>query len=203
MFSENNDGQQGLALTVVFGLVALVVAAVIGFGVQQGRARLKATPAVASPAVVPGPAAAAPARPLPVSPPTEAPASAAVSAAATAQAVADAASIEVEQGVVKFYFASGSAALAAGAGDALADMVKAAQAGQPGQSRRKLVISGFHDAVGDPVRNADLARRRALAVRAALKAAGVPDAQIELAKPRQLTGSGSDADARRVEISLQ
>lgn len=196
MFSENNDGQQGLALTVVFGLVALVVAAVIGFGVQQGRARLKATPAVASPA-------AAPAPPLPVSPPTEAPASAAVSAAATAQAVADAASIEVEQGVVKFYFASGSAELAAGAGDALADMVKAAQAGQSGQSRRKLVISGFHDAVGDPVRNADLARRRALAVRAALKAAGVPDAQIELAKPRQLTGSGSDADARRVEISLQ
>jgi outer membrane protein OmpA-like peptidoglycan-associated protein len=200
MFSENNDGQQGLALTVVFGLVALVVASVIGFGVQQSGARLKAKPAVASPAVVPGPAAAA-APPLPVSPPTEAPASA--SAAATAQAVADAASIQVEQGVVKFYFASGSAELAAGAGDALADMVKAAQAGQPGQSRRKLVISGFHDAVGDPVRNADLARRRALAVRAALKAAGVADAQMELAKPRQLTGSGSDADARRVEISLQ
>jgi K(+)-stimulated pyrophosphate-energized sodium pump len=199
MFSENNDGQQSLALTVVFGLVALVVATVIGFGVQQSGARLKATPVVASPAVVQSPAAA-PAPPLPVSPPTEAPASAAVSAAAMAQAVADAASIEVEQGVVKFYFASGSAALAAGAGDALADMVKAAQAGQ---GRRKLVISGFHDAVGDPVRNADLARRRALAVRAALKAAGVPDAQIELAKPRQLTGSGSDADARRVEISLQ
>ena len=195
MFSENNDGQQGLALTMVFGLVALVVATVIGFGVQQSRARLKATPAVASPAAVPGPAAA-PAPPLPVSPPIEAPAS----VAATAQAVADAASIQVEQGVVKFYFASGSAELAAGAGDALADMVKAAQAGQ---SRRKLVISGFHDAVGDPVRNADLARRRALAVRAALKAAGVADAQIELAKPQQLTGSGSDADARRVEISLQ
>jgi outer membrane protein OmpA-like peptidoglycan-associated protein len=197
MFSENNDGHQGLALTVVFGLVALVVASVIGFGVQQSGARLKAKPAVISPAVVPGPAAAA-APPLPVSPPTEAPASA--SAAVTAQAVADAASIQVEQGVVKFYFASGSADLAPGAGDALADMVKAAQAGQ---SRRKLVISGFHDAVGDPVRNADLARRRALAVRAALKAAGVADAQIELAKPQQLTGSGSDADARRVEISLQ
>lgn len=192
MFSENNDGQQGLALTLVFGLVALVVATVIGFGVQQGRARLNATPTAASPAPVA-------ARPLPVSPPIEMPAS----AAAMAQAVADAASIEVEQGVVKFYFASGSADLAAGAGDALADMVKAAQAGQPGQSRRKLVISGFHDAVGDPVRNADLARRRALAVRAALKAAGVADAQMELAKPRQLTGSGSDADARRVEISLQ
>lgn len=202
MFSENNDGQQGLALTLVFGLVALVVVMVIGFGVQQGRAHLKATPAASTPAGAPGPAAA-PALPLPVSPPTEAPASASISAAAKAQAVADAASIQVEQGVVKFYFASGSAELAAGAGDALADMVKAAQAGRAGQGRRKLVISGFHDAVGDPLRNADLARRRALAVRAAVKAAGVADAQIELAKPRQLTGSGSDAEARRVEISLQ
>lgn len=195
MFSENNEGHQGLALTVVFALVVLVVAMVIGIGigigVQQGGARLKAGPAVTSPveAVL---------APVPGSPLIAEAASA--SAAAMAQAASDAASIQVEQGVVKFYFASGKAELAAGAGDALADMVKAAQAGQPG---RKLVIAGFHDAVGDPLRNADLARRRALAVRAVLKAAGVADAQIELAKPQQLTGSGSDADARRVEISLQ
>ncbi|MDP2255619.1 MAG: OmpA family protein [Polaromonas sp.] len=189
MFSENNEGQQGLALTVVFALVVLVVAMVIGIGVQQGGARLKARPAVTIPV-------AASLAPVPGSPLTEE----AASAAARAQAASDAASIQVEQGVVKFYFASGKAELAAGAGDALADMVKAAQAGQPG---RKLVIAGFHDDTGDAGRNAELARRRALAVRAALKAAGVADAQIELAKPRQLTGSGSDADARRVEISLQ
>ncbi|MDP3709035.1 MAG: OmpA family protein [Polaromonas sp.] len=190
MFSENNEGQQGLALTVVFALVVLVVAMVIGIGVQQGGARLKARPAVTIPV-------AATLAPVPGSPLIE---EAASSAAARAQAASDAASIQVEQGVVKFYFASGKAELAAGAGDALADMVKAAQAGQPG---RKLVIAGFHDDTGDAGRNAELARRRALAVRAALKAAGVADAQIELAKPRQLTGSGSDADARRVEISLQ
>jgi outer membrane protein OmpA-like peptidoglycan-associated protein len=189
MFSENNEGQQGLALTVVFALVVLVVAMVIGIGVQQGGARLKARPAVTTPV-------AASLAPVPGSPLIEE----AASAAAMAQAASDAASIQVEQGVVKFYFASGKAELAAGAGDALADMVKAAQAGQPG---RKLVIAGFHDDTGDAGRNAELARRRALAVRAALKAAGVADAQIELAKPRQLTGSGSDADARRVEISLQ
>jgi hypothetical protein len=41
---------------------------------------------------------------------------------------------------------------------ALAEMVKGAQAD------RKLVISGFHDPVGDPVKNAALAQRRALAV---------------------------------------
>lgn len=196
MNSENNEGQQGLALTVVFTLVALVVALVIGLGIRQSRqggAPLNAAPAVMPAEIIP---AAAMVAPLPASPLTGEPAS----AAATAQAASDAASIEVEQGVVKFYFASGSAALAAGAGDALADMVRAARASE---GRRKLVISGFHDAVGDPDRNADLAHRRALAVRAALKAAGVADAQIELAKPRQLTGSGSDADARRVEISLQ
>lgn len=189
MNSENNEGQQGLALAVVFTLVVLVVALVIGLGVRQSGKHLKAPPAVTSPV-------AAVLVPAPVSPTPEALASAAV----TAQAASDAASIHVEQGVVKFYFASGSAALAAGAGDALADMVRAARASE---GRRKLVISGFHDPVGDPVRNADLAHRRALAVRAALQAAGVPDAQIELAKPRQLSGSGSDADARRVEISLQ
>lgn len=191
MFSENNEGQQGLALTVVFALVVLVVVMVIGIGVQQGGARLKARPIVTTPV-------AATLAPVPGSRLIEE----AASAAAMAQAASDAASIQVEQGVVKFYFASGSAELAAGAGDALADMVAAARASE---GRRKLVISGFHDAVGDPLRNVDLARRRALAVRAVLKAAGVADAQIEL--PQQLTGSGSgsgsDADARRVEISLQ
>jgi K(+)-stimulated pyrophosphate-energized sodium pump len=112
------------------------------------------------------------------------------------QAAADAASVKVEQGVVRFYFASGQAELAAGAADAMTDLVKAAKGG------RMLVISGFHDATGDAAKNAALARQRAVAVRDALKAAGVPERQIELKKPEQLAG-GSDAEARRVEISLQ
>jgi outer membrane protein OmpA-like peptidoglycan-associated protein len=194
MFSENNEGQQGLALSVIFTLVTLVVVTVIGFAVQQSGSRLKAAPGVTRDEIIPAAAAALP--PLPDSPLIEEPAS----AAAAAQAASDAASIQVEQGVVKFYFASGSAALAEGAGDALADMVKAARASE---GRRKLVISGFHDAIGDPLSNADLARRRALAVSAVLKTAGVADAQIELTEPQKLVGSGSDANARRVEISLQ
>ena len=103
----------------------------------------------------------------------------------------------VEQGVVRFYFGSGQADLASGAGDALVDVVKAAKAG------RTLVISGFHDATGDAARNAALARRRAVAVRDALKAAGVPERQIELKKPEQLPTGGSNAEARRVEITLK
>ncbi|MGA8786907.1 MAG: OmpA family protein [Polaromonas sp.] len=181
MFSQDDDSQQRVALFLVFGLVALVVASVLVFGVYKRGSFVKAGGAAAPAALVTAPAS-------PVSSPAP---------ASVAQAASDAASVKVEQGVVKFYFASGKADLAAGASEALVDVVKGAQAG------RKLVISGFHDATGDAAQNAELAKRRALAVRDALKAAGVAEAQIELKKPEQVTGSGSDAEARRVEISLQ
>ncbi|MDO8372305.1 MAG: OmpA family protein, partial [Polaromonas sp.] len=67
----------------------------------------------------------------------------------------------------------------------------------------KVVISGFHDPKGNAAVNAELARQRALAVRDALTAAGVADSQITLQKTEQVAGSGSDAEARRVEITLQ
>lgn len=60
------------------------------------------------------------------------------SGADAAQAASDAASVKVEQGIVKFYFASGKADPAPGAGQALADMVGGAvglQAGDLGFSR--------------------------------------------------------------------
>lgn len=181
MFSQDDDSQQRVALFLVFGLVALVVASVLVFGVYKRGSFVKAGGAAVPAALVTAPAS-------PVSSPAP---------ASVAQAASDAASVKVEQGVVKFYFASSKADLAAGASEALVDVVKGAQAG------RKLVISGFHDATGDAAQNAELAKRRALAVRDALKAAGVAEAQIELKKPEQVTGSGSDAEARRVEISLQ
>ncbi|MCY1167864.1 MAG: OmpA family protein [Pseudomonadota bacterium] len=185
--SQDDDGQQGLVLTIVFGLIALVVALVIGLGIyQSGKDIAPATALAASaPAVVPVAATA------------QADTASAANAAQAAQAASDAASIKVENGVVKFYFATGKADLAAGAGDALADVVQGAKAG------RKLVISGFHDATGDAAKNAELAKQRALAVRDALKAAGVTEQQIELKKPEQLTASGSNAEARRVEVTLQ
>jgi outer membrane protein OmpA-like peptidoglycan-associated protein len=187
MFSQDDDGQQGLVLTVVFGLIALVIGLVMGVGIyksNQGFAPGNAAPAKA--AVV----TAATAMPEAVSATPQ-------DAASAAQAASDAASVKVENGVVKFYFASGKADLAAGAGDALLDVIKEAKAG------RKLVISGFHDATGDAGKNAELARQRALAVRDALKAAGVTEQQIELKKLEQMTASGSNAEARRVEVNLQ
>ena len=74
--------------------------------------------------------------------------------------------------------------------------IAAAQAG------KMLTISGFHDASGDPAMNAELAKQRAFAVRDALKALGVAEDKIELKKPEETTASGSNAEARRVEVAL-
>ena len=103
----------------------------------------------------------------------------------------------VENGVVKFYFAPNQSALAVGGRDALTQIVKAVAGG------KKAVVSGFHDSTGDAARNAQLARQRALAVRQALNALGVSNAHIELKMPEAMQTSGSDAEARRVEITAQ
>ena len=125
-----------------------------------------------------------------------APAAAAAPAPAT-MAAADGASISVEGGVVKFFFATGQADIAGGAAAALADVSKGVADG------KMAVVSGYTDASGDPARNEELAKQRAFAVRDALKAAGVAEDKIELKKPEQLTGSGDAAQARRVEVTLR
>ena len=176
MNSQDNDGQQNMALGIVFSLVVLVVASVIGLGVFKGH-RAMATP-TGAPIASSQPAVTA-------------------AAAGAAQTASDAASVTVENGVVKFYFASGKADLAAGASEALADLVKGTQGG------RTLVISGFHDDTGNAAQNAELAKQRAFAVQQSLKASGVNESQIKLSKPEQTTGAGSKAEARRVEVALQ
>ncbi|MFT3820100.1 MAG: OmpA family protein [Rubrivivax sp.] len=100
--------------------------------------------------------------------------------------------------IATLYFEYGQAALPADAAAAL-DAAKAAAAGAPG---RKLVLSGFHDASGDPAKNAELAKERAKAVRAALHAAGVEPGRVGLRKPESTTGDGTDKEARRVEVRL-
>lgn len=178
MSSQNDgvDNGQSAAMFVVFGVVALVVASVVGASVYF-RGKKPATPATSATAVAVAPAAQTPAD--------------------TAQNALDAASVKVENGVVKFYFASGKSDLATGANDALADVIKGAKEG------KKLVISGYHDATGSAAKNAELAKLRAFAVRDALKAAGVGDDKIELKKPEELKATGSNAEARRVEVALQ
>jgi outer membrane protein OmpA-like peptidoglycan-associated protein len=115
-------------------------------------------------------------------------------AAAAPMAADDGASVQVVDGVVKFYFASGKADLAAGANEALAEVVKAAAAG------KTLMVSGFHDATGDAAKNAELAKQRALTVRDTLKALGVAEDKVELKKPEQTMADGPANQARRVEV---
>jgi len=118
-------------------------------------------------------------------------------AAAVTAGAADAASVVVENGVVKFYFASAKADLAAGAKDALAVVVAGASSG------KKVVISGFHDATGSAEANAELAKLRAMAVRSELMQSGVTQDLIEMKKPEETLATGSNAEARRVEVMLQ
>ena len=115
---------------------------------------------------------------------------------AVAEAIPDAASVQVVNGTVIFYFATASADLAAGANEALAAVVQGMAAG------KKAVISGFHDNTGDATRNEELARQRALAVQQVLVSLGVPADRVELRKPETTTGTGSNAQARRVEVRL-
>ncbi|CAG9270363.1 Cytochrome c oxidase polypeptide II [Paraburkholderia unamae] len=95
------------------------------------------------------------------------------------------------------YFEVGKSTLPADAKDAIqaaADYAKA-------HPDAKFTLSGFTDASGKADVNADLARRRAQAVRDALKAAGIAEDHIILKKPETITGGANAKEARRVEIS--
>ncbi|MFA5682215.1 MAG: OmpA family protein [Hydrogenophaga sp.] len=181
MSSQDNDQDTRAVAIVLISAILLAVGLAVGAGIQKSRAGA-------------GPSAAA--TPAPAAEASAAPATAAVAAPVGAAADDDDASIVVENGVVKFYFASGKADLAPGAAEALSDAVAAAKAG------KKLVLSGFHDATGNPAMNAELAKKRALALRDALVAVGVAESSIVMSKPEQTTGSGDDAQARRVEVEI-
>jgi outer membrane protein OmpA-like peptidoglycan-associated protein len=96
------------------------------------------------------------------------------------------------------YFAVGQSALPPEATAAVAAIQQVAAAA-PG---RRLVLSGFHDATGDPAKNAELAKNRAKAMRAALQAEGIAPGRLVLRKPESTTGDGSNQEARRVEVRL-
>ena len=96
------------------------------------------------------------------------------------------------------HFESASATLPADAQKAIATVVEALKAAEG----RRVLLAGYHDPTGNIDFNRDLAKRRALGVRDALIAQGIPAQRIILRKPEQTTGSGNNAEARRVEILL-
>jgi outer membrane protein OmpA-like peptidoglycan-associated protein len=190
MFSQDDDSH-GWILGVVFGIVALVIALAVGVGIYQTNLKTKATNAAGAASATSSVAAQAANTPATDGSATSG-ATAAVSDAAmlnAAQTAADAASVKVENGVVKFYFASGKSEVAAGGKEALADVVKSVAGG------KKAVVSGFNDATGDAAKNAELSKLRAFAVRDALKGLGVAEDKIELKKPENTTAAaGSSAE---------
>ncbi|MDO7731996.1 MAG: OmpA family protein, partial [Burkholderiaceae bacterium] len=97
---------------------------------------------------------------------------------------------------IELYFPMGSAILEPGVDKALSTFVVAAKTGQ------RIQIAGFHDAVGDARFNRALAKRRAEAVMVHLLALGVPEAQLAVREPTMTQGSGSEAQARRVEVRV-
>ena len=172
--SSDDDGQQRFALGFIFALITLIVSSVIGVVVyQSGAAR------------APAPMAETTTITLVETVPAE------------VLVLEDAASLRVDSEMVTFYFASGKAELAAGANEALADIVDGVAQG------KTAVVSGFHDATGSAQVNAELSKQRAMAVRDALLALGVSESSIELKKPEQMEiTTGSAAEARRVEVVL-
>lgn len=105
------------------------------------------------------------------------------------------AKFDAEAAVLKLRFASASAALDADAKAAIAKL-----AAELKGSAAIATISGYVDSKGKPEANAELAKRRARAVRDALEDAGVPIDRLRLGKPAQIVGGGDDAAARHVAI---
>ena len=181
MSSQDDEPENRVVAVVLIGAILLAVGLAVGMGIKKSRG---------------GAAAAAGATTVVAAPATDAAAAPTADTTAPAAATGDEASVVIENGVVKFYFASGKSDLASGAMAALGDAIAAAKAG------KRLVLSGFHDASGDPVQNAELAKQRAISVRDALVGAGVAESAVELKKPEEAVGSGNAAEARRVEVTI-
>jgi outer membrane protein OmpA-like peptidoglycan-associated protein len=64
----------------------------------------------------------------------------------------------------------------------------------------KVALTGYTDKTGDPAANEELAKNRAKAVKEALIALGMAEANIEMAAPVFITGAAEDRMARRVDI---
>ncbi len=93
-------------------------------------------------------------------------------------------------------FAKGKSALDAEATRLVRGFVPAMKGGS-----NAIDVTGYVDRTGDRAANETLAKARAVAVRDLLVAEGLPAGRVRLTPPRDIVGSGSDDEARRVEIA--
>lgn len=96
------------------------------------------------------------------------------------------------------YFDSGQVALS----DAdRQQIMRVAQAAK--DDTRPVAITGYTDRTGNADQNAEIAQGRATAVRDALVAEGVSESRIVMDPPAEVTGTGTDREARRVDIHMR
>jgi outer membrane protein OmpA-like peptidoglycan-associated protein len=117
---------------------------------------------------------------------------------ATAPAPAPAAAPAAAGFPFKAYFETGSAAIGPVANATLTAAAEAIK-----KDNVRVAVTGYTDKTGDVAKNEELAKSRAMAVRDALKAAGVAEGNIEMRPPVfvEAGAGGADAEARRVEIN--
>jgi photosynthetic reaction center cytochrome c subunit len=103
--------------------------------------------------------------------------------------------------VVIVYFAVDSAALH----DSAPRVLEVLAAKLRANAAAKATVSGYHSATGDAAHNHELAKNRAIAVREALKTAGIAEDRVVLEKPlaEQANVAGEDPKARRVEVTVR
>jgi hypothetical protein len=176
-FNERTkEDERGVVWAVLIGVVLLAIGLAVGMGLYRtgknaGQATATASSAgVSAGAATAGAAAAASAAP--------------VSTAAMASGdVGDGAAIRVEGGVVKFYFASASAELAAGAAEALGEVVVAA-------GKKAVGVFTTRPVTRPGTRSSPSSARWPSAMR------WVRSAEQTLKKPEVTTASGSNAESR-------
>jgi membrane fusion protein (multidrug efflux system) len=98
---------------------------------------------------------------------------------------------------VAVYFSAGQATLDTNA----QRTVRTAAAAYVGIGTQ-IVVTGYADKSGNAAANVELAKKRAAAVRDELVKLGVEPKRIQLVPPVNVTGAGSDDQARRVDLSV-
>jgi K(+)-stimulated pyrophosphate-energized sodium pump len=177
-------------LIKIINIVALMIVPLLAL--QYGT-KLAAVPAPGVPAA---PAAVAP---MPAAQVASAPAATVAMIADVPAAGAFVIVNDAALPTVNVYFATGKADMPGDPAQGLAVVIAHLKA----NAAAKASISGFHDATGDLAQNQELAKQRAINVRSALVAMGIPEERLELKKPEQTQGGGSNATARRVEVRVQ
>jgi outer membrane protein OmpA-like peptidoglycan-associated protein len=192
---ENDNG--GLHWLVAAILLALLIILwLLGYGPGGTMCKTGAVSA-AAPAAEAVVAASPPAAPVATAPATPTPAVATPAVAASETTTQKFMVVDAVP-AAKVYFGLDKTDLPDDVDKTLAKVVEYLKA----HPENKAQISGFHDPSGNKAHNEELALNRARAVRGALDKLGISRERVVMQKPLETTGTGSNAEARRVEVSV-